>query len=624
MDGSYVGRFPEYWIGHEETFLFVLSADGEEFDLLRTLVDPTTGVESTASTYSEQAVMVAPLECQQDHSSADSTGSTCVCVAGFYRNSAFGDGWSCERCDGGFQPASGGTRCESCGFGTFSADGQKCESCIAGSMPNTASGATTCQTCSASSASQDGVQCLPCPTDEIADEARTHCVCPINTYNSSLRGGNQVRCLVQGLRGDDVKAATTCVSCGTLECVTCGLDGLAIRPEYAVADTAQPWLILKCPFERACVQDGKRRCKAGHTGLLCAVCEPGFGLDRDDCVQCSSTNSNPYTALLILGLVCAFVAAIYLNKWRRRRREFGDADAHEFGLIANPLQYWSSSPVNLRGSSSSSPGRVAAVAQKSTVLLRVVYQPIRIIVGYIQVVTQIGPVLDLEFPTYTRMVLTALKPFMIDLQSILQLDCLSDGLLNFYATWVVRVFVIPAVLLGFVGLQYCFERRRVGASTAAGVFKSNAFVVVFLCYPGVCNQAFAMFNCRKVGASLSVLVCDYSVQCSTEKHVTFQLIAGVYIAFVAFGIPLHMARRMWMRMCEYGGGSVSDKFVARRIADDFQIADDVAADAIRDCNTGREYSFLVNAFKPRYFFWEGTASTQPKRAFQFLLPVSHC
>ena len=77
--------------------------------------------------------------------------------------------------------------------------------------------------------------------------------------------------------------------------------------------------------------------------------------------------------------------------------------------------------------------------------------------------------------------LDALKPFMISLQSILQLDCLSAGLLDFYTKWVIRVFVIPALMLGLVGLQYCFERRRVGHSMAAGYFKANAFVVVFLC-----------------------------------------------------------------------------------------------------------------------------------------------
>merc|ERR1740117_1942470 len=129
-------------------------------------------------------------------------------------------------------------------------------------------------------------------------------------------------------------------------------------------------------------------------------------------------------------------------------------------------------------------------------------------------------------------------------------------------------------MLGLVGLQYCFERRRVGHSTAAGYAKANAFVVVFLCYPGVCNQAFGMFNCRRVGADLSVLVKDYSIHCSTDRHKTFMVIAGMYIAVVALGIPLRMARLMYRRMREYSGGSASDRFVARRVADELKLDDD--------------------------------------------------
>jgi hypothetical protein len=48
-------------------------------------------------------------------------------------------------------------------------------------------------------------------------------------------------------------------------------------------------------------------------------------------------------------------------------------------------------------------------------------------------------------------------------------------------------------MLAAVGVQYVYERRRVDRATALGYFKANAFVVVFLCYPGVCNQAFSMY-----------------------------------------------------------------------------------------------------------------------------------
>jgi hypothetical protein len=98
------------------------------------------------------------------------------------------------------------------------------------------------------------------------------------------------------------------------------------------------------------------------------------------------------------------------------------------------------------------------------------------------VVTQIGPVLDLEFPDGIQRILNALKPLAIDLQSILQLDCLAGSDFTFYAFWVVRCFLLPGLMLAAVGLQYVYERRRVDHATAMGYFKANAFVVVFLCY----------------------------------------------------------------------------------------------------------------------------------------------
>eukprot|EP01051_Picozoa_sp_SAG22_P002087 SAG22_NODE_89_length_21278_cov_16.698758_6_plen_888_part_00 len=608
MDGRYACTFPAAWTAVERTLVFSVFADGNPIEPLRTIVDPTSGAESTLPTYGSELVVInAGIQCSALNSLPNAEGSVCICSEGYYRRD-FGDGqWSCERCQRGYEPDVTHTRCDVCAFGKFSSSGERCETCEAGYEPNKATSADSCETCDETSSS-DGRECKRCPVDQEADASHTSCVCPINMYNTTKRRGNVVRCMQQGLRGDDQAAGAVCVPCGDLECVECSAGGiLEIRPEYSIAQPDQPWLVFKCPFEGACQNNRDQRCKTGHTGLLCAVCEPGYGLDRDDCVECSSTNSNPFAAMLLLGAVCVIAAAVYM--WRRRSRGVGDMAELSQGLIANPLQ---NSPVNPRGSSSSSSGggkaAAQAVAQKSSdlyTMLRVIYQPVRIIVGYIQVVTQIGPVLDLEFPQYIRTVLEALKPFMIDLQSILQLDCLSDGLLDFYAMWLVRVFVIPAAMIGVVGLQYCYERRRVGHPTAIGYAKANVFVVVFLCYPGVCNQAFGMFNCRKVGVELSVLVKDYSIHCSTEKHQVFQVIAGLYIATVAFGIPLRMARLMFKRMQEYGGGNASDRFVARRVADELKLDDAAASDAIRDCSTGREYSFLVNAFKPRFYFWEG-------------------
>ena len=66
--------------------------------------------------------------------------------------------------------------------------------------------------------------------------------------------------------------------------------------------------------------------------------------------------------------------------------------------------------------------------------------------------------------------------------------------------------------------------------------------VLFSRQPGVCNQAFSMFNCRDLDGGLSVLHKDYSIKCSTDQHAAFELIAAAYVVCVSLGIPLYMVR----------------------------------------------------------------------------------
>ena len=49
-----------------------------------------------------------------------------------------------------------------------------------------------------------------------------------------------------------------------------------------------------------------------------------------------------------------------------------------------------------------------------------------------------------------------------------------------------------------------------------------------------------------------------------------------------------------------------------RVTDELKIDDKTAAEAIRDVQTGREYSFLVNAYKPRFYFWCSKPSLLPR------------
>jgi hypothetical protein len=84
--------------------------------------------------------------------------------------------------------------------------------------------------------------------------------------------------------------------------------------------------------------------------------------------------------------------------------------------------------------------------------------------------------------------------------------------------------------------------------------------------------------------------------------------------FVSQASTVWQVLLMVRRMRDYAGASASERFVARRVADELKLADRVATDAIRDVTTGREYSFFVNAYKPRYYYWEVSRDSQHNTA----------
>ena len=61
MDGRYLCTFLPSWVATQGEVDFVVSADGEEFVPIRTMIDPMTGASSTVPTYPRLAVVVAAV-----------------------------------------------------------------------------------------------------------------------------------------------------------------------------------------------------------------------------------------------------------------------------------------------------------------------------------------------------------------------------------------------------------------------------------------------------------------------------------------------------------------------------------------------------------------------------------
>lgn len=165
----------------------------------------------------------------------------------------------------------------------------------------------------------------------------------------------------------------------------------------------------------------------------------------------------------------------------------------------------------------------------------------------------------------------------------------SLGAIDFYQEWIVRVTGIPFVLVALVALRYSFEKRQGEAADAAGNLRANVFFIIFVLYPGICNEAFSMFNCRDLDSDLSVLETDYHVHCTTERHSRFMWASGAVIGAFSVGLPCYLVYLILNRIRDYGTGTDSNRFVARRVGNELKIDDRAAADAIRDVSAGREY-----------------------------------
>jgi hypothetical protein len=377
MDGGYDCQLPAPWTTARGDFDFIVSADGEDFVPIRTLTDPTTGMVSTQETYQRLAVLVAPIECTAVHAHPDSEGAQCACEGGYYRQSTATGGYSCEHCDRGQQPVEGGARCSLCIPGTYSATGEGCTVCPPGNEPNRLSGAYSCTPCGGHSVSEDGTRCAKCEADQVADPSRTVCVCPAGLYNSSMYDGNAVQCVSKNLRLGGYKTPSSCAPCDGLPCVKCTAE-LEMMPGWGTTGLGSPWIVFSCPFKHACINtaDGLR-CAAGHTCILCAECEQEYGLTGEECVECTATVHRWYVAAAVLRVVAAAGLVVYL--WSRYRQQDQDKDGElAIQLTDNPLQ-------SHDGHKRSLSDRVSERRGDAYLAVRVLYQPARILVGYIQV-----------------------------------------------------------------------------------------------------------------------------------------------------------------------------------------------------------------------------------------------
>jgi hypothetical protein len=232
-------------------------------------------------------------------------------------------------------------------------------------------------------------------------------------------------------------------------------------------------------------------------------------------------------------------------------------------------------------------------------LVQAAVQPLRILIGFAQIVAQLGQVLHVEYPPIMTKVIGFMRPLLADVWGLfVHLDCVGLG--NAYAKYMLYVFVLPLCFLAAVLVRYLCHRHS--NPTARMQLSSNTFVVIFLCYPTVCNHAFGLLNCRVLSEELTVLADDYSTKCTTGEHMAFQGTAIGVIVVIAFGIPLGFTAILLSKARKFDGKKTEK--TARAVAIQMHISESEAADIIREVAIGKDYGFLLRAYGPRHFCFE--------------------
>eukprot|EP01047_Picozoa_sp_COSAG01_P002788 COSAG01_NODE_76_length_28332_cov_298.876992_18_plen_399_part_00 len=197
------------------------------------------------------------------------------------------------------------------------------------------------------------------------------------------------------------------------------------------------------------------------------------------------------------------------------------------------------------------------------------------------------------------------------------------GLQKFVWRWLLQVIGMPT-LVGLIvscpqlyrsGLQ---RYRRSGTihptvtmqifentkDKATGDLKSNLFFVIFFTYPSICIACFTPFICRQLTPEMSVLELDDTTTCESSGHTVLKGISAVVIAVFSIG-PVILFFYFRSKAKDWKNNQC-EKYhkPARRMHVELGVDLKEAEFVIRDIIFGRDYSMLMDAFRPRYLYWE--------------------
>jgi hypothetical protein len=258
--------------------------------------------------------------------------------------------------------------------------------------------------------------------------------------------------------------------------------------------------VRRCPTAGACVGGDTPGgyCDVNHEGPYCSVCTDGSAPQDGRCIDCSEIQGNSKAFIFVI--VIAIVGILGYIAYRR-------------------VEFVSTFIEKLQTRS-----MIVKLKQMAT---------------FFQIVLLLPAVYLVPYPTEYIIFLNIFSFVNINIVQIFSLGCISGW--DFYASFVfacaLPLFV--AIILVIAAVVYNLAKEHDPAQAKKSRQQAFGLFLLFLwcIFPFICNRTFQMFACETFDNNQELLRADYSIDCTSDSHRSFQIFAGIMIAAYPIGVP---------------------------------------------------------------------------------------
>lgn len=399
-----------------------------------------------------------------------------------------------------------------------------CETVLPGSLSSPGSHLASNCSCQGARLFQDGL-CV-CPAGQEEADTVTGCAPCANLFAQPTPSADScLSCKGWSVFGVSNGDRTSCecmegyyqVSSGCEVCppgATCpqGTQGRSwtSNPGYWVASQgADP---VECFVPEAC-PGGNGSCSTGYQGPACAVCEGGYTSENiyEGCGACfqGSHRSSFSVLMAFLGILLATALLGYLRNFRQ---------ANDWLVVLS--QFFDRSHVRVL---------------------------VKVLVAYIQIISSLGEVLSVRYPSVYEQMLSVLQLSSLNLSSIFAIHCMARW--DFFDSLLLRTLLpislgclLTLVYLPSLRREYAVERDRTHVWCD---YYGYLFFLGFFFYPGSSSVILQTFHCDHLPGEGWFLRSDYSISCETETYELYRLYAGLMVVLIPVGVPALYLTLLW-------------------------------------------------------------------------------